>query len=105
MLQDAAYAVSELYRVEVSGWDSMQTFFVEKAKLEWSEESGKNVVMGHPLREKAIIFVRLLQPTASERSYPIPYEAEFMATTPEGRHQYRLKAIRFGTGLAESPAA
>lgn len=101
MLQYVRDPISSLFRVEVSGWDSTQSFFVEKADLEWNEESGKHVVMTRPLRDSAIIFVRLLQPTASERSYPVPYEAEFTTTTPSGHHQYRLNPVRLRPKLAE----
>ncbi len=100
MLPNVSSSVANLYRVEVSGWDSTHAFFVEKADLEWSEESGKHLIMGRPLRESAIIFVRLLQPTASERSYPVPYEAELIATSTEGCHQYRLNAVRLRPRLA-----
>jgi hypothetical protein len=34
--------------------------------------------------------VRLLQPTSADRSVPVPYQAEQVATTPEGFWQYRL---------------
>lgn len=33
------------YRVEVSGWDISQSFFVEKPELEWNEENGKQITL------------------------------------------------------------
>ena len=33
------------YRVEVSGWDLEERFFVEKSTLVWSERSGKTVAL------------------------------------------------------------
>ena len=44
------------YRVEVSGWDSNQEFFVEKAELEWSEEAGKVVCLTRPVTAGALLF-------------------------------------------------
>lgn len=34
MILSARYPITNLYRVEVSGWDKNQTFFVEKSALE-----------------------------------------------------------------------
>ena len=35
----------DTYRVEVSGWDTSQSFFVEKPELEWNEENGKQITL------------------------------------------------------------
>ena len=32
---------SNLYRVEVSGWDENKVFFVENSELDWNEDSGR----------------------------------------------------------------
>ena len=90
MLLSARYPVTSLYRVEVSGWDSQQSFFVEKSDLEWSEETGKSVILSHMLSEGSRIFVRLLQHTAPDRSDAVAYEADFVGRTHEGKNQFRL---------------
>jgi hypothetical protein len=54
-----------LYRVEVSGWDENQCFFVEKSELEWKEESGKQVALSHAILDGAVIFLRLMQPIST----------------------------------------
>lgn len=41
----ARFPATRLYAVEISGWDSMEYFFVEKCELEWNEESGKQVAL------------------------------------------------------------
>jgi hypothetical protein len=64
------------YRVEVSGWDSTEDFFVENTDLAWSEERGQKVYLRHALRQGAVVFVRLLHPTARGHSFPIPYLVE-----------------------------
>jgi hypothetical protein len=38
-----------------------------------------------------MIFVRLLQPIAAERSFPVAYKAEALAMTPDGKHRFRIK--------------
>jgi hypothetical protein len=45
MILTAEHPVTNLYRVEVSGWDDQKTFFVENSELEWSDESGKQVTL------------------------------------------------------------
>ncbi len=68
--------VSISYRIEVSGWDLAENFFVEKTELDWSEPHGKRVYLRHALREHAVVFVRLIHPTASGHSFPVAYRVE-----------------------------
>jgi hypothetical protein len=82
-----------LYRVEVSGWDIAELFFVEKSELEWSEEGDKRLVLGHDLRPGAFLFVRLIQAVSPERSHPVPYVTEPMARTEDARWQFRLTLV------------
>jgi hypothetical protein len=63
---------SSSYRVEVSGWDATQSFFLEKATLHWNT-GGQQIVLRARLREGNVIFVRLLQPFESEGNFPVPY--------------------------------
>src|SRR5437899_2190303 len=49
MLWSAPHPPVSTYRVEVSGWDSAQSFFVEAANLEWDEASSKNITLGRSL--------------------------------------------------------
>jgi hypothetical protein len=83
--------LSNTYFVEVSGWDNSPSFFVERTELSWKEETGKFLTLSRLLCPGTMIFVRLLQPTAAMRSLPVAYQAEAMATTPEGKHQFRIK--------------
>ncbi len=63
------------YRVEVSGWDSKESFFVEKTMLEWKPDDKKSMLLRADIRPGCIVFVRLLQPLATAASFPIAYEA------------------------------
>jgi hypothetical protein len=94
MILAAETSVTNLYRVEVSGWDSNRDFFVENSNLEWSEEEGKRVTLSHSLTDGAVIFLRLLQPMGAQRSHPVAYEAELVSHTAGGQLQVRLKAVR-----------
>jgi hypothetical protein len=91
MLLTCGHPYTKTYRVEVSGWDCSHTFFVEKAELSWNEENGKQVTLTHALCPGTMIFVRLLLPISADRSAPVAYQAEQVATTPEGFRQFHLK--------------
>lgn len=93
MLLTAQHLVVDTYRVEVSGWDSSQSFFVEKSELEWSEDSGKQVTLSRQPRPGTMIFVRLVQPTAPGRSSPVAYKAEHIGSLRENQHQFRLTQV------------
>jgi hypothetical protein len=62
-------------RVEVSGWDAKERFFVEKTLLDWEGEGKKEIALRNSLREGAVIFVRLLQTVVTSDNFPIPYQA------------------------------
>lgn len=62
------------YRVEISGWDCDEDFFVEKSDLVWGPDQVKRTIVRRRLREGSIVFVRLLVPAAYSNSYPIAYQ-------------------------------
>lgn len=59
-------------RVEVSGWDARESFFVEKTVL-YSDNSRQEISLRSRLQEGAVIFVRLMQPYDCEENFPAPY--------------------------------
>ncbi|MFZ1972495.1 MAG: hypothetical protein WAU89_06595 [Candidatus Acidiferrales bacterium] len=66
---------SSSYRVEVSGWDDAESFFVEKTTLDWSETGGKTIGLRSPVRLESVLFVRLIQPLGGGTGFPVPYRA------------------------------
>lgn len=62
------------YRVETSGWDIDENFFVEKTDLEWTEEE-KKIHLQHPVRKGAVVFVRLMGADPPENAFPVAYQA------------------------------
>jgi len=62
------------YPVEVSGWDTEHNFFVEKTTLEWSEASGRTVLVRRRLQQGALMFVRLAGPL--QTAYPLAYRVK-----------------------------
>ncbi len=93
MMFSARYPVTTTYRVEVSGWDKNQTFFVEKSELEWSEESGKQLSLTRAIPDGAVVFLRLIASISVDRSDPVAYETEYLETTLDGQHQFRLHPV------------
>jgi hypothetical protein len=91
MILTAERPATNLYRVEVSGWDDNKAFFVENSELEWAEDPGKHVTISRGLSEGAVIFLRLLQPISNDRSHSVAYQAELVARNPEGQRQFRLR--------------
>jgi hypothetical protein len=101
MLLTAQRPITDSYPVEASGWDSAQTFFVEKSELEWNEVSGKQLTLSRSLCPGSMIFLRLLQPISPDRSLPVAYHAEPIGVTPEGQQQFRLNQIQPKPGLRD----
>jgi hypothetical protein len=63
------------YRVEVSGWDAKENFFVEKTSLDWGERQGKTVALHVAVRVDSVLFVRLLRPLGGGADFPVPHRA------------------------------
>src|SRR5579863_1191871 len=63
------------YRVEVSGWDAREYFFVEKTSLDWREREGKTVALHATVRLDSVLFVRLLRPLGGGADFPVPHRA------------------------------
>lgn len=84
-MQVVSQDVAVAYRVEVSGWDSRQDFFVEKTDLQWSADSGKRILLSHAVTQGSLLFLRLLDPTGSDRVHPVPYHVERIAPAGDGQ--------------------
>lgn len=76
------------YRIEVSGWDADENFFVEKADLEWRARE-KKVSLQHPIREGAMVFIRLLGTPLQNSSNPVAFEA-IQIDREENRSSYAV---------------
>lgn len=87
-------SATDSFRVEVSGWDQDEIYFVEKSTLDWDEFAGKHISLKHMLPDGVIIFIRMLQPTALRQAPPVPYQVEFIGCDAEGMHQFRLNVVQ-----------
>jgi len=86
--------IASACRVEVSGWDEDENFFVEKSELSWDDFAGKHISLKHMLSEGALVFIRTLLPAAPQGSFPIAYEAEFIGCDVQGAHEFRLNPVQ-----------
>jgi len=50
--------VQDRYAIEISGWNVSEDFFVEQTELAW-DSSAHKVLLKHPVREGALVFIRL----------------------------------------------
>ena len=83
------------YRIEASGWDMCNQFFIEECTLKWNEASQKRILLRHQLREGAVLFVRLIPPTVGGESFPVVYRAEKVGPAQaDGRREIALSQLR-----------
>lgn len=83
------------YRVEVSGWDASENFFVEKTMLNWGRDQKKEIQLRSALREGSVVFVRLLQPLASSNNFPVAYQPQRIGPrNTEGQSRIHLAQLR-----------
>lgn len=94
------------YRVEVSGWDVAESFFVEKVTLELTQAGERIVHLRHPLREGLIVFLRLMESRISFPALPVAYRVtEVTVGDKEGKSRVSLCKLRHHrTGESETPA-
>jgi hypothetical protein len=90
----ATQTESEGYRVEVSGWDENQAFFVEKSDLGWDDEAGNHISLQRMLPDGAMVFICALLSEGPGQVPPNIYKVEFIGCDPEGLHQFRLNAVQ-----------
>ncbi|MHB8527357.1 MAG: hypothetical protein ACYDD2_14540 [Candidatus Acidiferrales bacterium] len=61
-------------RVEISGWDLSENFFVEKATLSQCGDGSRRALLHTPLRVGALVFVRATDEPSAERTIPVTYQ-------------------------------
>jgi hypothetical protein len=54
MILLAGNTAVSIFRVEISGWDKRQSFFVEKSELYWGEQSGKQIALSKKLPDSLL---------------------------------------------------
>lgn len=92
---DSPNEVQDSYRVEVSGWDISENFFVEKTLLDWRGEEQKEIRLRTPVRKGCVLFVRLMQPTSLISNMPIAYQVmELLEAKSERRFRVSLAKLR-----------
>ncbi len=93
------------YRVEVSGWDAKEDFFIEKTVLQWKAEDKKAITLQEAVSVGSVIFVRLLQPMAAA-GFPIAYQVlDVSARDEHDAFTISLERMRPRATYRESTAA
>ncbi|MGC1105353.1 MAG: hypothetical protein WA876_02345 [Candidatus Acidiferrales bacterium] len=60
--------------VEISGWDTEENFFVEKAILHGRDDGNSKVGLQAQLRVGLLVFVRLSEEASMDRAVPVAYQ-------------------------------
>jgi hypothetical protein len=82
-------------RVEVSGWDAKEDFFVEKTNFDLHSGSRNEITLMSSLREGCVVFVRVLEPVASGGTFPIAYQTtNINGRDKDGRARITLERLR-----------
>lgn len=83
------------FRVEVSGWDCNEVFFVEKTLLDWEPNQPREITLASTLRPGSMVFVRLIQNTAATMPFPIAYQViDVRDENASGRSRAKLQQLR-----------
>ena len=90
-VMDSQSTVSD-YRVEVSGWDVDESFFVEKATLELSLEGARVVHLRRPLRTGSMVFLRLIDSRVGFPAFPVAYQV--LEVSGAGSEEVRRITLR-----------
>lgn len=80
------------FRVEVSGWDVAESFFVEKVILEFTEAGERVVHLKHPVCPGLIVFLRLIDSRVIFPALPVAYQV--MQVVPNNRDEPNRVSLR-----------
>ncbi|HLW82540.1 MAG TPA: hypothetical protein VKS20_10930 [Candidatus Acidoferrales bacterium] len=81
----------ETRRVEISGWDTDENFFVERAAIQNAPQGRQRVVLRVQLRVGSLVFLRLSEDFSLDRSVPIAYQVvKLAANTIRRQHEVEL---------------
>jgi hypothetical protein len=81
-------------RVEVSGWDANEIFFVEKSEMGWTDFAEKHICLRRMLADDSIVFLRFSQAEGLGQSPTSVYRVEFLGSNGEGGNEFRLHAVQ-----------
>jgi len=88
-----------MQRVELSGWDLHEEFFVEKAEVDWPSASRGWVRLRHAVPIGRMIFLRALDAGGAVASLPIAYHVRQLHVAVSG---FRAELERAGNSGKEN---
>lgn len=93
------------YRVEVSGWDAAEKFFVERATLALSAGGERLVYLRHPLRTGLMLFLRMLDTRVGYPTFPVAYQVKDIgAARQDGTSGVTLERLQHRRETSEENA-
>jgi hypothetical protein len=94
-----------VYRVEISGWDLDEQFFVERAALEWRVGEQKTVLIQRRARQGALLFIRLLENSSPSRPFPVAYRVREVREREAGKLYELILSQVWPAPEGQSPGA
>jgi hypothetical protein len=88
------------FRVEVSGWDVTESFFVEKATLALNLDGARIIQLHRPLRTGSMVFLRLIDSRVGFPALPVAYQV-LEISSPDSEGASRVTLRRLGHRLVE----
>jgi hypothetical protein len=104
-LTDALSGSPTSYRVEVSGWDEKENFFVEKTTLDWKEDTGKKIELRARVAPQSVVFVRLAWQMGGSNGFPIPYRAIEISARHDGCTTVQVQQLQPRMAFQETAGA
>jgi hypothetical protein len=74
--------------VEVSGWDTQGSFFVEHSTLDCTESGGKVLALSRSVSGRSLLFLRTLYSGSAGKSSPEAYRVESIDPTEGSGFKY-----------------
>jgi hypothetical protein len=80
---------------EISGWDTDENFFVEKAVLHRHHDGDNKADLRARLRVGSLVFVRLARDASLDRTVPVTYQVSGVnGNVNNGAREVRLSRLR-----------
>lgn len=91
---DAIALEHQEHKVEISGWDSNEDFFVESASLGWEAGEENIIRLRHRVRPGSMIFLRVVEPSGKLTRFPVAFRVRRVSARMEaGAYEAILRRL------------
>jgi hypothetical protein len=91
---DAIAQERQEHKVEISGWDSNEDFFVEGTSLGWEAGEENIIRLRHRVRPGSMIFLRVVEPSSEPIRFPVAFRVRRVSARMEaGAYEAILRRL------------